>query len=170
MDIHLIVQNLHSLQSRGTMSLYQAVQDIKNIWKKNKRTTKGIVGIQDNTFAKWFSQDELLMGRTLCSVVLILHENLIPRWPGMDKLWENENIKRVQQQQHFNIRQSKVPTSIISRSISSNSKLRWKRYCAGENKQSTTICCSNTNIYFEKKQNTFSSIGRYQWITVNTSI
>ena len=44
------------------------------------------------------------MGRNLRSAVPNFHKNLIPKWPDMEKLRENDDIQRMQQHTRYNIK------------------------------------------------------------------
>ena len=81
------------------------MQTVKNILKKEKETEKALLAYRTIPLRSGFSPAELLMGRKLRSTVPTFHENLIPKWPDMDKLQKSESIQRQQQQQqHFNVK------------------------------------------------------------------
>ena len=79
------------------------MKTVKTILKKEKETEKALLAYRTTPLRSGFSPVELLMGRKLRSTVPTFQENLIPRWPEMDKLQKSENIQR-QQQQHFNVK------------------------------------------------------------------
>ena len=99
-DIELVPSSPRYPQSNREVE--RAVQTVKNILKKEKEIEKALLAYRTTPLRSGFSPAELLMGRKLHSTVPTFHENLIPRWPGMNKLQKSENIQRQQQQQqHF---------------------------------------------------------------------
>ena len=102
-DIELVPSSPRYPQSNGEVE--RAVQTVKNILKKEKETEKALLAYRTTPLRSGFSPAELLMGRKLRTTVPTFHENLIPKWPDMDKLQKSENIQRQQQQQqHFNVK------------------------------------------------------------------
>ena len=101
-DVELVTSSPRYPQSNGEVE--RAVQTIKNILKKEKELQRALLAYRTTPLRSGFSPAELLMGRKLRSAVPTFHKNLIPKWPDMDKLRENENIQRMQQQQHYNIK------------------------------------------------------------------
>ena len=101
-DVELVTSSPRYPQSNGEVE--RAVQTIKNILKKEKELQKALLAYRTTPLRSGFSPAELLMGRKLRSAVPTFHKNLIPKWPDMDKLRENENIQRMQQKQHYNIK------------------------------------------------------------------
>ena len=101
-DIELVPSSPKYQQSNGEVE--RAVQTIKNILKKEKELQKALLAYRTTPLRNGYSPAELLIGRRLRSTVPTFHENLIPRWPDIDKLREYENIQKMQQQQHFNTR------------------------------------------------------------------
>ena len=101
-DIELVPSSPKYPQSNGEVE--RAVQTIKNILKKEKELPKALLAYRTTPLRNGYSPAELLMGRRLRSTVPTFHENLIPRWPDIDKLREHENIQKMQQHQHLNTR------------------------------------------------------------------
>ena len=102
-DIELVPSSPKYPKSNGEVE--RAVQTIKNILKKEKELQKALLAYRTTPLRSGYSPAELLMGRRLRSTVPTFHENLIPRWPDIEKLREHENIQTMQQQQqHFNTR------------------------------------------------------------------
>ena len=101
-DIQLVPSSPRYPQSNGEVE--RAVQTVKNILKKEKETEKALLAYRTTPLRSGFSPAELLMGRKLRSTVPTFPENLLPRWPDMDELQKNENMQRMQQQQHFNVK------------------------------------------------------------------
>ena len=101
-DIELAPSSPRYPQSNGEVE--RAVQTVKNILKKEKETERALLAYRTTPLRNGFSPAELLMGRKLRNPVPTFHENLIPRWPDMNKLQKSENWQRQQQEQYFNVK------------------------------------------------------------------
>ena len=94
-------------QSNGEIE--RGVQTVKNLLRKEKDPTKGLLAYRSTPLACGFSPAQILMGRKIRNTVPMFHTQLSPQWPNLEKLQARESESKVKQQLTFNNRRRATP-------------------------------------------------------------